>query len=294
MSPFVKLQPGYVTFGEHNIKFPHASLVATAVSWRYQCSVVPYYERRWCMFSIMVFFRCFYNSQWYRCQPCRAVSDIFTALSLVSFRWEDDWWCFSKNYWSLTSLQLSAPPSTTRWTTIISSPGSWIVCTQLTMASALWRCPVFHCLLLLLVCFHCSQGELPWNCCKQKCTFFSPGNFAQPFKNPLVIRGMNEANLLAHIVAAAPKRWRAVMQQGCWASLWRFYPWSLKKSVSNAVLNFLNISYDPRWLSKNTVFTSGATLHQAEILSLYSSSEDPWPVRRHFIRFILRNKKTLL
>ncbi|XP_024922033.1 adhesion G protein-coupled receptor L2b.1 isoform X5 [Cynoglossus semilaevis] len=26
------------------------------------------------------------------------------------------------------------------------------------MASALWRCPVFHCLLLLLVCFHCSQG----------------------------------------------------------------------------------------------------------------------------------------
>lgn len=174
MSPFVKLQPGYVTFGEHNIKFPHASLVATAVGWRYQCSVVPYYERRWCMFSIMVFFRCFYNSQWYRCQPCRAVSDIFTALSLVSFRWEDDWWCFSKNYWSLTSLQLSAPPSTTRWTTIISSPGSWIVCTQLTMASALWRCPVFHCLLLLLVCFHCSQGELPWNCCKQKCTFFLP------------------------------------------------------------------------------------------------------------------------
>lgn len=36
--------------------------------------------------------------------------------------------------------------------------------------------------------------------------FSSPGNFAQPFKNPLVIRGMNEANLLAHIVAAAPKR----------------------------------------------------------------------------------------
>ncbi|XP_013884369.1 adhesion G protein-coupled receptor L2b.1 isoform X7 [Austrofundulus limnaeus] len=26
------------------------------------------------------------------------------------------------------------------------------------MASALWRCPVFRCLLLLLVCFHCSQG----------------------------------------------------------------------------------------------------------------------------------------
>uniref|UniRef100_A0A7N6AQK9 Uncharacterized protein n=1 Tax=Anabas testudineus TaxID=64144 RepID=A0A7N6AQK9_ANATE len=26
------------------------------------------------------------------------------------------------------------------------------------MASALWRCPVFHCLLLLLICFHCSQG----------------------------------------------------------------------------------------------------------------------------------------
>lgn len=38
MSPFVKLQPGYVTFGEHNIKFPHASLVATAVGWRYQSS----------------------------------------------------------------------------------------------------------------------------------------------------------------------------------------------------------------------------------------------------------------
>ncbi|GLD51033.1 adhesion G protein-coupled receptor L2-like isoform X2, partial [Lates japonicus] len=26
------------------------------------------------------------------------------------------------------------------------------------MAPALWRCPVFHCFLLLLVCFHCSQG----------------------------------------------------------------------------------------------------------------------------------------
>ncbi|XP_030016716.1 adhesion G protein-coupled receptor L2b.1 isoform X1 [Sphaeramia orbicularis] len=26
------------------------------------------------------------------------------------------------------------------------------------MASALWRCPVFHCLLLLLLCVHCSQG----------------------------------------------------------------------------------------------------------------------------------------
>lgn len=35
------------------------------------------------------------------------------------------------------------------------------------MASALWRCPVFHWLLLLLVCFHCSQGELPWSCLQE-------------------------------------------------------------------------------------------------------------------------------
>lgn len=29
------------------------------------------------------------------------------------------------------------------------------------MASALWRCPVFRCLLLLAVCVHSSEGELP-------------------------------------------------------------------------------------------------------------------------------------
>lgn len=51
----------------------------------------------------------------------------FHTLSSLSSRWEDDWWCFSKNYWSLTSLQLSALPLQRVWTTIIShqAPGSF-------------------------------------------------------------------------------------------------------------------------------------------------------------------------
>lgn len=55
-------------------------------------------------------------------------------------------------------------PSAPRRTGTIShqAPGSFAYSN--TMASALRRCPVFHCLLLLLFCFHCSQGELPWSC----------------------------------------------------------------------------------------------------------------------------------
>lgn len=53
------------------------------------------------------------------------------SFSLFFSRWEDDWWCFFENYWSLTSLQLSALPLP-HWSTIISqqAPGSFAYSTQ--------------------------------------------------------------------------------------------------------------------------------------------------------------------
>ncbi len=48
----------------------------------------------------------------------------FKLFRLLFSRWEDDWWCFSENYWSLTSHQLSALPLQ-HTKPLLSAPGSF-------------------------------------------------------------------------------------------------------------------------------------------------------------------------
>lgn len=84
---------------------------------------------------------------------------VFSFFFLFTSRQKDAQQYFSKTYWSLKFYRLSIL-WLRHFETLLSahqSSGSFANCD--TMASALWRCPVLRCLLLLFLCFHCTQGK---------------------------------------------------------------------------------------------------------------------------------------
>lgn len=94
---------------------------------------------------------------WYPSNLC-----IFKCIfPFLSFFLQMKRWLVTRCWELLTAeiLLASHPPTAAPWSSISNHQTSELFGHSNTMASALWRCPVFRCLLLLLVCCHCSQGE---------------------------------------------------------------------------------------------------------------------------------------